>query len=128
MSKLIDPHTSLARQLAAMTWPMLFGVLALMSFQLADSAFIGQLGKDPLAALGFTLPMQQLVIGLQVGLGIATTAIVSRTLGAGDERRAERLGGLVVCVGGILVLVGGLVMLAAMIVHGIGLIQGAGKM
>ncbi|WP_166258281.1 MATE family efflux transporter [Marinobacter salicampi] len=93
-----------------MTWPMLFGVLALMSFQLADSAFIGQLGKDPLAALGFTLPMQQLVIGLQVGLGIATTAIVSRTLGAGDERRAERLGGLVVCVGGILVLALAIVM------------------
>ncbi|WP_404369203.1 MATE family efflux transporter [Marinobacter sp.] len=88
-----------------MTWPMLFGVLALMSFQLVDSIFIGQLGKDPLAALGFTLPMQQLVIGLQVGLGIATTAIVSRTLGAGDQLRAERLGGLVVWVGGILVLI-----------------------
>jgi putative MATE family efflux protein len=84
---------------------MLFGVAALMSFQLADSAFIGQLGQDPLAALGFTLPMQQLVIGLQVGLGIATTAIISRTLGAGDPVRAQRLGGLVVIVGATLVLV-----------------------
>lgn len=86
-----------------MTWPMLFGVLSLMTFQLADSAFIGQLGRDPLAALGFTLPMQQLIIGLQVGLGIATTAIISRTLGAGDELRAKRLGGLVITVGGSLV-------------------------
>ncbi|WP_092020897.1 MATE family efflux transporter [Marinobacter zhejiangensis] len=88
-----------------MTWPMLFGVLSLMTFQLADSIFIGQLGRDPLAALGFTLPMQQLIIGLQVGLGIATTAIISRTLGAGDPLRAERLGGLVVTVGAVLVLV-----------------------
>ncbi|HKK57229.1 MATE family efflux transporter [Marinobacter sp.] len=88
-----------------MTWPMLFGVLSLMTFQLVDSAFIGQLGRDPLAALGFTLPMQQLIIGLQVGLGIATTAIISRTLGAGDVLRAERLGGLVVLVGAVLVLV-----------------------
>jgi putative MATE family efflux protein len=87
-----------------MTWPMLFGVLSLMTFQLADSAFIGQLGRGPLAALGFTLPMQQLIIGLQVGLGIATTAIISRTLGAGDELRAHRLGGLVITVGGTLVL------------------------
>ncbi len=84
---------------------MLFGVLSLMTFQLVDSAFIGQLGRDPLAALGFTLPMQQLIIGLQVGLGIATTAIISRTLGEGDELRAERLGGLVVLVGATLVLV-----------------------
>jgi putative MATE family efflux protein len=88
-----------------MTWPMLFGVLSLMTFQLVDSAFIGQLGRDPLAALGFTLPMQQLIIGLQVGLGIATTAIISRTLGQGDPLRAERLGGLVVLVGAALVLV-----------------------
>lgn len=99
-------HTpSLPRQLLTMTWPMLFGILSLMTFQLADSAFIGQLGRDPLAALGFTLPMQQLIIGLQVGLGIATTAILSRTLGAGEERRAERLGGLVVMVGASMVLV-----------------------
>ncbi|GAA3579365.1 MULTISPECIES: MATE family efflux transporter [Marinobacter] len=97
-------NASLPRQLFSMTWPMLFGVLSLMTFQLVDSAFIGQLGRDPLAALGFTLPMQQLVIGLQVGLGIATTAIISRTLGAGDEARAQRLGGLVVVVGAVMVL------------------------
>lgn len=97
-------NASLPRQLYTMTWPMLFGVLSLMTFQLADSAFIGQLGRDPLAALGFTLPMQQLIIGLQVGLGIATTAIISRTLGADDVPRAERLGGLVVLIGGSLVL------------------------
>lgn len=103
MSTVTD-NSGLSRQLFAMTWPMLFGVLSLMTFQLVDSAFVGQLGRDPLAALGFTLPMQQLIIGLQVGLGIATTAIISRTLGAGDKLRAERLGGLVVTVGGLLVL------------------------
>lgn len=98
-------NASLARQLYAMTWPMLFGALSLMTFQLADSAFIGQLGRDPLAALGFTLPMQQLIIGLQVGLGIATTAIISRTLGVGDQLRAFRLGGLVITVGSTLVFI-----------------------
>ncbi|MFC4257932.1 MATE family efflux transporter [Marinobacter lacisalsi] len=86
-----------------MTWPMLFGVLSLMTFHLADSIFIAQLGRDPLAALGFTVPMQQLITGLQVGLGIATTAIISRTLGAGDEQRAVRLAGLVVTTGATLV-------------------------
>ncbi len=100
-----EPQASLPRQLFTMTWPMLFGILSLMTFQLVDSVFIGQLGRDPLAALGFTLPMQQLIIGLQVGLGIATTAIISRTLGAGDQLRAERLGGLVVTVGAVLVLI-----------------------
>jgi putative MATE family efflux protein len=96
---------SLARQLYHMTWPMLFGVLSLMTFQLTDSAFVGQLGRDPLAALGFTVPMQQLVSGMYVGLGIATTAIISRTLGHGDNLRAQRLGGLVVTIGASLALI-----------------------
>lgn len=97
-------NTTLARQLFSMTWPMLFGVLSLMTFQLTDSAFVGQLGRDPLAALGFTVPMQQLVSGMYVGLGIATTAIISRTLGQNDELRAQRLGGLVITVGASLAL------------------------
>ncbi len=115
-------HQSLKRSLFQMTWPMLFGVLSLMSFQLVDSAFIGQLGVDPLAALGFTVPMYQLVIGLQVGLGIATTAVIARTLGEGNRERAARLGGLVVTLGALLValLCLGLWLFRAPIMSGLG--------
>ncbi|KLV03379.1 Fis family transcriptional regulator [Photobacterium aquae] len=93
--------SALGHQLFKMTWPMMFGVLSLMSFQLVDSAFIGQLGILPLAAQGFTLPMQMVIIGLQVGLGIATTSLISRVLGQGDNERAKQLGGLVVVTGAI---------------------------
>ncbi|EOW3710170.1 MATE family efflux transporter [Vibrio fluvialis] len=101
---------SLSRQLFQMTWPMLFGVLSLMSFQLVDSAFIGQLGVLPLAAQGFTLPIQMIIIGIQVGLGIATTAVISRALGAGQDKYAKQLGGLVVAMGSIGVAVFGVVL------------------
>ncbi|MGV1721409.1 MATE family efflux transporter [Vibrio furnissii] len=101
---------SLSRQLFQMTWPMLFGVLSLMSFQLVDSAFIGQLGVLPLAAQGFTMPIQMIIIGIQVGLGIATTAVISRALGAGQEKYAKQLGGLVVAMGSIGVAVFGVVL------------------
>lgn len=94
---------SLSRALFNMTWPMLFGVLSLMSFQLADSIFIGQLGVDPLAAVGFTVPMYQLIIGVQVGLGIATTALVSKALGAKQAAYAKQLGGIVVITGATLI-------------------------
>ncbi|OEF30037.1 MATE family efflux transporter [Vibrio rumoiensis] len=90
-----------ARQLFSQTWPMLFGVLSLMSFQLVDSAFIGQLGVLPLAAQGFTQPIQMVIIGLQVGLGIATTAVISRALGENKIRYAQQLGGLVVMIGAV---------------------------
>jgi len=94
---------SLSRSLFQMTWPMLFGVLSLMSFQLADSAFIGQLGVAPLAAVGFTVPMYQLIIGVQVGLGIATTAVISKALGAHQTDHAKQLGGLVIIIGAALI-------------------------
>lgn len=90
---------SLARQLFQMTWPMTFGVLSLMSFQLVDSAFIGQLGILPLAAQGFTLPIQMSIIGIQVGLGIATTAVISRALGTKQTQYAKQLGSLVLTIG-----------------------------
>ncbi|KJR35651.1 MATE family efflux transporter [Vibrio navarrensis] len=92
---------SLSRQLFAMTWPMLFGVLSLMSFQLVDSAFIGQLGILPLAAQGFTLPLQMVIIGIQVGLGIATTAVISKALGANQTQYARQLAGLIVLMGAV---------------------------
>lgn len=80
---------------------MLFGVLSLMSFQLVDSAFIGQLGVLPLAAQGFTLPIQMIIIGVQVGLGIATTAVIAKAIGAKQERYAKQLGGLVIVMGSV---------------------------
>lgn len=99
MQKKYLADQSLARALFSMTWPMLFGVVALMSFQLVDSIFISMLGMQPLAALGFTLPLQQLLIGVQIGIGIASTALISRAIGAGNPERAKQLGGLVVLAG-----------------------------
>ena len=96
-----NAQPTLAKQLFTMTWPMLFGVLSLMSFQLVDSAFIGQLGVLPLAAQGFTLPLQMVVIGIQVGLGIATTAVISKALGANNARYAKQLGGLALMIGSV---------------------------
>lgn len=82
---------------------MALGVLSLLGFQLIDSAFIARLGTAPLAAVSFTFPLSFLIIGVQVGLGIAIAALVSRTLGAGEEARARRLGSLVLLGCGALI-------------------------
>lgn len=78
---------------------MAIGVLALLGFQLVDSAFIARLGTAPLAAQSFTFPLSFLIIGVQVGMGIAIAALISRALGAGETTRARRLGSLVLLVG-----------------------------
>ncbi|HET7315532.1 MATE family efflux transporter [Salinisphaera sp.] len=93
---------SLRRQLFAQTWPMAIGVLSLLGFQLVDAAFVARLGTAPLAAQSFTFPVTFLMIGVQVGLGIAIAALISRAIGAGEYERARRLGSLVL-IGGSLI-------------------------
>ncbi|UYG05938.1 MATE family efflux transporter [Halomonas sp. LR3S48] len=82
---------------------MAIGVSALLGFQLVDSAFVARLGTAPLAAQSFTFPLTFLIIGVQVGLGIAIAALISRALGAGEAGRARRLGSLVLMAGGSII-------------------------
>lgn len=84
----------MGRALWQHTLPMAMGVAALLGFNLIDSVFIARLGTRPLAAQSFTFPVATVVIGVQVGFGIAIAAIVSRALGAGEDVRARRLGSL----------------------------------
>ncbi|WP_104201921.1 MATE family efflux transporter [Billgrantia saliphila] len=94
---------SLGRSLWRQTWPMAIGVMALLGFQLVDSVFIAHLGTAPLAAQSFTFPLSFLIIGIQVGLGIAIAALISRSLGAGEVDRARRLGTLVLLAGSAII-------------------------
>ena len=95
-----DEQTGLSRRIWQQTWPMTLGVLSLLGFNLVDSVFVARLGTEPLAAQSFTFPLVFLTIGIQVGMGIAIAALISRAIGAGQEERAGRLGVLVLTGGG----------------------------
>lgn len=100
---LSESNKSVLTQLYQKTWPMLIGMLAIMSCQLVDSAFIGQLGAKPLAVVGFSIPVYQLIIGIQVGLGIATTTVISTALGAKKRQYAGLLARLVIAIGLVII-------------------------
>ena len=103
MSQTAPPSTlSLVRQLWQQTWPMALGVMSLLGFYLVDSIFVARLGTAPLAAQSFTFPLAFLVIGVQVGIGIAIAALISRAIGAGQQDQANRLGALVLTGGGLM--------------------------
>ena len=93
---------TLVRQLWQQTWSMAMGVMSLLGFYLVDSIFVARLGTEPLAAQSFTFPLAFLVIGVQVGIGIAIAALISRAIGAGQQAQANRLGALVLVGGGLL--------------------------
>ncbi|MCF7944200.1 MAG: MATE family efflux transporter [Spirochaetia bacterium] len=77
--------------LIRMTIPMIFGILSMGMYNIVDTFFVGQLGKEQLAALAFTFPVVLVVQSIALGLGMGTSALVSRALGAGNHAQVKRL-------------------------------------
>lgn len=87
----------------SMTWPMIAGVATLISFNLVDTFFISLLGTESLAAIGFTFPVTFTVISLTIGLGIGTSAVIARKLGANEDEEARNSGSTALWLSAMLV-------------------------
>ena len=77
------------QKLWEMTWPVIFGVATLISFNVVDTFFISLLGTDPLAAVSFTFPVTFTVVSLAIGLGIGTSAVIARKYGSDKPEEAH---------------------------------------
>jgi len=78
------------RLLIKLTIPMIFGLLSMILYNLVDTFFVGQLGKNQLAALSFTFPVVLTIQSLALGIGIGTSSIMSRALGRDDISLTKR--------------------------------------
>ncbi|SFR68031.1 putative efflux protein, MATE family [Agromyces sp. CF514] len=86
------PTSTVDRDILRLAVPALGALIAEPLFLLADTAMVGHLGATPLAGLGIASAVLQTIIGLMVFLAYATTPMVARRLGAGDERAAVSAG------------------------------------
>ena len=82
---------SVAAHLHRLALPMVWGILATMSFNVVDTYFVAQLGDRPLAAMSFTFPVVMVINALAIGLGAGTSSAVARAYGSGDMARVRRL-------------------------------------
>ena len=81
------------RALWIMALPMIAGMAVHTMYIVADTAFIGSLGTDELAAATFVAPLFFLMIALTIGLGTAVTAVVAQSVGRGDSDGADAAAG-----------------------------------
>ena len=70
---------------------MLAGTLAMSGYNIVDTYFVGNLGKIPMAAMGFTMPIVMLVGCLFRGLTVGVMATSAQSLGGGRHERANLL-------------------------------------
>ncbi|MGN4967352.1 MATE family efflux transporter [Aeromonas dhakensis] len=85
---LTAPMTSV---LLRMTGPMILGIVAILTFNLVDTFFIGMLGTQALAAISFTFPVTFVVTSLAMGLGAGLSAVMGHALGQGKHEEAARI-------------------------------------
>ncbi|MDO3388431.1 MATE family efflux transporter [Gilvimarinus sp. SDUM040013] len=78
-------------QLRTLALPMVWGLMATMSFNVVDTFFVAQLGNSQLAAMSFTFPVVMVLTSIGIGLGAGTSSAVARLLGAGNASSAQRL-------------------------------------
>ncbi|MFJ3172459.1 MATE family efflux transporter [Streptomyces roseus] len=80
------------REILALAVPAFGALVAEPLFVMADSAIVGHLGTPQLAGLGIAAALLTTAVSVFVFLAYATTAAVSRRVGAGDLRAAIRQG------------------------------------
>ncbi len=77
--------------LLKLTLPMVWGVFALIGFNIIDTYFVGQLGTKELAAMSFTFPVVTLLGSVSMGLATGAASVISRAIGEGDPYKVKRL-------------------------------------
>lgn len=83
---------SVGRLLWSFSLPALVGMGVQATYNIVDTAFVGRLGHEAIAALTLVWPVQLVMLALSVGVGVGANSLIARRLGAGDEREANHAG------------------------------------
>lgn len=69
--------------------PMVIAMLVHTMYNIVDTAYVGRLGTDAIAALTFSFPLFFILISLNAGLGAGINSRISRFLGEKNKKLAE---------------------------------------
>ncbi len=90
---------NIKKQLFNLTWPMLFGMLGIVIFNLIDTYFIGQLGVQQLAAMSFSFPVIMFINSLSVGIGTGTSSLISRNIITKNRQKVKMMASRAILLG-----------------------------
>ena len=82
---------SVHRHLIRMALPMIFGLTASMSFSFVDLYFIGTLGDDGLAAMGFVARVIMIIFSATIGLSAGISSVLARAAGSNNQEEVKKI-------------------------------------
>ncbi|MFA4844167.1 MAG: MATE family efflux transporter [Candidatus Margulisiibacteriota bacterium] len=80
---------SLSKAVWVLAVPMMIGNLLQTAFNLVDMAWVGRLGPDALAAVSMSGSILMVLMFVMIGVGVGTTALVARAIGAKEKAQAD---------------------------------------
>lgn len=88
---------------------MSLGYMSWVASSMMEAIYLGVLGTNALAALGFTMPVTMVLMSVANGLGIGASSVIARRVGEGDTEAVRRLCTHAVILGVLIVTVLGIV-------------------
>jgi putative MATE family efflux protein len=69
--------------------PLMLSMMVISLYNIIDSFWVAGLGADQLAAVGFVIPLEFLIISIGTSLGAGITSVVSRFIGEKNDKMAD---------------------------------------
>ena len=79
----------IGRLVVSMSVPMMLSMLVQALYNIVDSMWVSRVCEDALTAVSLAFPVQNLMIGVATGTGVGVNALLSRSLGAKDFKKAN---------------------------------------
>ena len=80
-----------AKLLVTMSLPIIASMFVQALYNVVDTYFISSVSQLGVTALGYAFPIQNIMIGLAVGIGVGMNALVSRSLGEKNKKKAAKI-------------------------------------
>ena len=77
----------------SMSFPIMLSMLVQALYNVVDSLYVSHYSQDALTALTLAFPLQNLLIAVSVGTSIGINSLISRKLGAQDQKAANKAAG-----------------------------------
>ena len=79
--------------IANMALPMVISMLVQALYNVVDSIYVSQVSESAVTALSLAFPIQNLLIGFTVGIGVGVNSLLSKSLGEKNQEAANRAAG-----------------------------------
>ena len=83
----------IGKLLFTMALPLALSMLVQAFYNVIDSIYVSRVSESAVTALSLAFPVQNLMIGFATGVGVGMNALLSKSLGEGNQERANRAAG-----------------------------------